>query len=157
MPHKFLFSATLSQDPEKLEKLKLFQPKLISTVVPQTQIINVHNEQQDIETDGKFIGKFTTPAELTEKYILTESHLKPLSLYALIKENNWKCFLCFANSIESVHRLSFVLQHLLGNDLKVEELSSSLSAAMRKSVLLKFANGKINGYYLLILHSRKWI
>nr|CAH7713421.1 unnamed protein product [Callosobruchus chinensis] len=32
-PQKLLFSATLTQDPEKLQKLSLFQPKLFTTVV----------------------------------------------------------------------------------------------------------------------------
>lgn len=32
-PHKLLFSATLSQDPEKLQQLGLFYPKLFTSVV----------------------------------------------------------------------------------------------------------------------------
>lgn len=32
-PHKLLFSATLSQDPEKLQSLRLFQPKLFTAIV----------------------------------------------------------------------------------------------------------------------------
>lgn len=32
-PHKLLFSATLSQDPEKLQSLRLFQPKLFTSIV----------------------------------------------------------------------------------------------------------------------------
>jgi ATP-dependent RNA helicase DDX51/DBP6 len=32
-PQKLLFSATLTQDPEKLQQLGLFQPKLFTSVV----------------------------------------------------------------------------------------------------------------------------
>jgi ATP-dependent RNA helicase DDX51/DBP6 len=36
-PQKLLFSATLTQDPEKLQKLGLFQPKLFTSVVGDEQ------------------------------------------------------------------------------------------------------------------------
>lgn len=102
-PHKLLFSATLSQDPEKLQNLRLFQPKLFTSV-----LTNPDGVQQKLlasqEVRGEFIGKYTTPAELTEKYCLTESKLKPLTLYSLIKENCWTKFLCFTNTAESSNR-----------------------------------------------------
>jgi hypothetical protein len=37
-PQKLLFSATLTQDPEKLQKLGLFQPKLFTSVVGDKQL-----------------------------------------------------------------------------------------------------------------------
>lgn len=108
-PHKLLFSATLSQDPEKLESLHLFQPKLFTAIVRQATKIseantNTKNNAVTAPSRGEFIGKFTTPAELTEKYCVTLPTLKPLTLYALIKENSWNRFLCFTNSGESAHR-----------------------------------------------------
>lgn len=104
-PHKLLFSATLSQDPEKLQNLRLFQPKLFTSIVkPFVQNENTHTIGETSERRGEFIGKFTTPAELTEKYCLTQAKIKPLTLYTLIKENNWNRFLCFTNSGESAHR-----------------------------------------------------
>jgi ATP-dependent RNA helicase DDX51/DBP6 len=36
-PQKLLFSATLTQDPEKLQQLGLFQPKLFTSVVGDDQ------------------------------------------------------------------------------------------------------------------------
>ncbi|XP_063701250.1 probable ATP-dependent RNA helicase Dbp73D [Culicoides brevitarsis] len=149
-PHKLLFSATLSQDPEKIQKFKLFHPKLFTTVI--------HKDSAEQETDengekltnnkekrGDFIGKYTTPANLVENYCLTETRLKPLSVYALLKENNWRRFLCFTNSTDASHRLSFVLQELFGDEMVIEELSSTLSLAARKNVLHKFASFKVNG------------
>jgi hypothetical protein len=37
-PQKLLFSATLTQDPEKLQQLGLFQPKLFTSVVGDDQL-----------------------------------------------------------------------------------------------------------------------
>lgn len=39
-PQKLLFSATLTQDPEKLQQLGLFQPKLFTSVVGDDQLEN---------------------------------------------------------------------------------------------------------------------
>ncbi|KAJ8928953.1 hypothetical protein NQ314_018405 [Rhamnusium bicolor] len=71
-PQKLLFSATLSQDPEKLQKLSLFQPKLFTSVNEDSDA-KIGREQFNTET---FIGKYTTPKELTEKYIVTPNELK---------------------------------------------------------------------------------
>ncbi|XP_031620511.1 probable ATP-dependent RNA helicase Dbp73D [Contarinia nasturtii] len=145
IPHKLLFSATLSQDPEKLQSLKLFSPKLFTSIVKPFETTGDIDESSDSRKRGEFIGKYTTPSELTEKYCLTEAKIKPLTLYTLLKENNWNRFLCFTNSGESAHRLSYVLQSLLGDDMKIEELSSSLTPSTRNAVLLKFQTGKVDG------------
>lgn len=146
-PHKLLFSATLSQDPEKLQSLRLFSPKLFTSIVKQFELTDdrIAGETDNLKVRGEFIGKYTTPYELTEKYCLTQANIKPLTLYTLLKENNWNRFLCFTNSGESAHRLSYVLQNLLGDDMKIEELSSSLTSSTRNSVLLKFQTGKVDG------------
>lgn len=151
-PHKLLFSATLSQDPEKLQNLRLFQPKLFTTVLalpvlqPKSDKVGEQAEQDVAETTNQFIGKYTTPAELTEQYCLTEVRLKPLTLYALAQEYNWKRFLCFTNSADTASRLAFVLQELFSNTpIKVEELSANLSAKVRSLRLMAFAGGQING------------
>lgn len=148
-PHKLLFSATLSQDPEKLQSLQLFQPKLFTAIVKRFE--RAENDEQETKTPnsgeqrGEFVGKFTTPAGLTEKICLTQAELKPLTLFSLIAENGWKRWLCFTNSGESAHRLAFVLQQLMGTESRVEELSSGLSPAVRNTVLIKFQLGQING------------
>lgn len=144
-PHKLLFSATLSQDPEKLQSLRLFVPKLFTSIVKPFESADSVGDSDNVRIRGEFIGKYTTPSELTEKYCLTEAKIKPLTLYSLLQENNWNKFLCFANSGESAHRLSYVLQSLLGDEKKIEELSSNLSPSTRNSVLLKFQTGKVDG------------
>lgn len=149
-PHKLLFSATLSQDPEKLQNLRLFQPKLFTTVQTLPTLLlksdNVEQSEQDVAQANQFVGKYTTPAELTEQYCLTEVRMKPLTLYVLAQQYNWKRFLCFTNSADTASRLAFVLQQLFqSSSMKVEELSANLSATVRSARLLAFARGQING------------
>ncbi|XP_075161453.1 putative ATP-dependent RNA helicase Dbp73D [Haematobia irritans] len=152
-PHKLLFSATLSQDPEKLQNMRLFQPKLFTSVLSNLEEMQTkfaeHVEKKALEArNGDFIGKYTTPAELTEKFCLTQSRLKPLTLYALIKENKWQKFLCFTNSVEAAGRLAFVLKSLFAKDedeIRIAELSSAKMQGGKKTFLEKFRKGQING------------
>ncbi|KAG5680105.1 hypothetical protein PVAND_009631 [Polypedilum vanderplanki] len=145
IPQKLLFSATLSQDPEKISTFNLFQPKLFTTTDNKEDLIKYQERKLQENQRGAFIGKYTTPAELKEFYTITEYKLKPLTLYALIKKNNWRKFLCFTNTIETSHRLSFVLQMLFGKELAIEELSSLLPVKIRQRMLQKFSNGEVNG------------
>lgn len=145
LPQKLLFSATLSQDPEKINVFNLFQPKLFTTSDNKEDLLKYQARKVQEEQRGNFIGKYTTPAELTELYCITEYKLKPLTLFGLIKKHNWRRFLCFTNTIESSHRLSFVLQTLFGTELVIEELSSLLPIKIRQKVLQKFSNGDVNG------------
>ncbi|KAI8126408.1 putative ATP-dependent RNA helicase Dbp73D [Lucilia cuprina] len=147
-PHKLLFSATLSQDPEKLQSLRLFQPKLFTSVLESLQELRQKYADAHAENElarGEFIGKYTTPAELTEKFCITEGRLKPLTLFSLIKQYQWTKFLCFTNSVESSGRLAFVLKQLCNKDLVIEELSASINVKERSNILGSFARGRING------------
>lgn len=116
-PQKLLFSATLSQDPEKLHKLGLFQPKLFTSII-EGEEKNVTNISEN------FIGKYTTPKELTEKYIITSLDLKPLVLYQFIKNENLSRTLVFTHSLENAHRLKVLLQNLFGEEGKIEEIKA---------------------------------
>lgn len=145
IPQKLLLSATLSQDPEKINIFNLFQPKLFTTSDNKEDLIKYQARKLQEEQRGNFIGKYTTPAELTELYCITEYKLKPLTLFGLIKKHNWRRFLCFTNTVESSHRLSFVLQTLLGKEFVIEELSSLLPMRVRQKVLQRFSNGEVNG------------
>ncbi|XP_062129440.1 probable ATP-dependent RNA helicase Dbp73D [Drosophila sulfurigaster albostrigata] len=150
-PHKLLFSATLSQDPEKLQNLRLFQPKLFTTVLTlptlQPKLENGEQTEQDVQQSAnQFIGKYTTPAELTELHCLTEMRYKPLTLYALVQQYGWKRFLCFTNSADTADRLGFVLSSLFKDtSIHVAELSSKMSVHNRKVRLSQFMRGGING------------
>ncbi|XP_002026759.2 probable ATP-dependent RNA helicase Dbp73D [Drosophila persimilis] len=149
VPHKLLFSATMSQDPEKLQNLRLFQPKLFTTVfalpVPRSEE-QADGDEETTPNTGHFAGKYTTPAELTEQFCVTELRIKPLTLFALVEKYQWKRFLCFTNSTETANRLAFVMGKLFSTGpTKVAELSGKLSALVRTKTLTDFARGRING------------
>lgn len=56
---KLLFSATLTQNPEKLQQLGLYQPRLFSTRLGHRGL------DDTVEVDGNLGGKYTFPVGLT--------------------------------------------------------------------------------------------
>ncbi|CAH1407095.1 unnamed protein product [Nezara viridula] len=131
-PQKLLFSATLSQDPELLKRLNLFQPILFSTVS--------QNNNSDKTED--YIGSFTTPSTLKEKYIIVEPTMKPLVLCELLKSTK-KNMLCFTKSAIDAHKLSKLLS-LMNPEIIVMEISSLLPADQREKILHDFSSGLVN-------------
>lgn len=131
-PHKLLFSATLSQDPEKLEQWSLFQPKLFSAAPTG----NFEYENQ--------IRQYTTPVELKEQIVVTSAENKPLVLYHFLVELKWDKILCFTNASETAHRLTVLLNNWGKDHIKVSELSSALDRSKRETVLKNFTNSEIN-------------
>ncbi|KAL1462642.1 hypothetical protein WDU94_014464 [Cyamophila willieti] len=110
-PQRLLFSATLSHDPEKLHQLSLFQPKLFTSIV-EGEHPTSESTTTDMNATSGFIGKFTTPAELVEKFTLCTTMTKPLVLYHLIKKHAMKGVLCFVNTTQGAHRLAKLLYHI---------------------------------------------
>lgn len=131
-PHKLLFSATLSQDPEKLEQWGLFQPKLFSAA-----------PLHDYEDEDQ-IRLYATPAELSEQMVACEAENKPLILYHFLVNQKWDKVLCFTNAAESAHRLAVLLNAWGRDQFKVADLSSALDRQTRESVLRKFTQSEIN-------------
>ncbi|PNF16380.1 hypothetical protein B7P43_G10504 [Cryptotermes secundus] len=99
---------------------------------------------KDEAVRGDFVGKFTTPAELSEYVCLVTPESKPLALYHIIASNSWQHVLVFVGSRKDAHRLSLLLSYLGQKSFKVAEISSSLSRPAREKVLAKFAAGKID-------------
>ncbi|XP_077867273.1 ATP-dependent RNA helicase DDX51-like, partial [Saccoglossus kowalevskii] len=95
---KLLFSATLSQNPEKLVRLNLFRPRLFTSVVKGTTTADTTGT-----SPGDFVGKFTTPAGLKELLIQCTPAEKPLMVLHLLKEFKLSQVLCFTNSVEATH------------------------------------------------------
>lgn len=135
-PQKLLFSATLSQDPEKLQKLSLFQPKLFTSIV--------ENSSQHSDPAAMFTGKYTTPKELTEKYIICSTELKPIVLYSFIMQEKLHKTIVFTDSVESAHRLAIFLQVLFKSERKVVEISSQLGTKPREVLINDFSRGVID-------------
>ncbi|KAM0736078.1 putative ATP-dependent RNA helicase Dbp73D [Formica fusca] len=138
---KLLFSATLSQDPEKLSWLGLFQPILFTTVVT--------DQDTDVNLDeiaGDFIGRYTSPGELTELAVECTAEYKPVALYQLLtRHNTISKTLVFTNSGHTAHRLALLMRSLLSErNVAVGELSAQLASKQRESVLGKFASAEIH-------------
>lgn len=131
-PHKLLFSATLSQDPEKLEQWGLFQPKLFSAA-----------GETNFEDEDK-IRIYATPEELVEQMVSCEAEHKPLVLYHFLVDQKWDKVLCFTNAAESAHRLTILLNTWGNGKFKAAELSSALDKTTRENVLKKFTSSEIN-------------
>lgn len=134
---KLLYSATLSQDPEKLHELSLFQPKLFTSVAKSKS----ENKVGGV-TENSIIEKYTTPEGLVEQYVVCVPSIKPLIVRYLIHMRNFKRVLCFTKTLESSHSLRLVLEHM--GDIRVREISSSLQPVQRKIILERFSSGKID-------------
>ncbi|KAF0768645.1 putative ATP-dependent RNA helicase Dbp73D [Aphis craccivora] len=147
---RLLFSATLTQDPEKLKFLKLFEPKLFTSIVKRK---NTQLPTDTLVTDepvrGDFVGKYTTPNELKEYMVLCPEENKPLTLYHLIRSKGLKRVICFVKSKIEVHRLTRLLCKLCEFDennspLRVNEISSDISQKVHSSYIKQFSDGKID-------------
>ncbi|KAM6906126.1 ATP-dependent RNA helicase DDX51 [Lycodopsis pacificus] len=131
---KLLFSATLTQNPEKLQQLGLHQPRLFSSI----------HSQSSSTTPGALTqtqGGFDFPQGLTEYYVPCTLSKKPLLILHFILRMKLSPVLCFTNSRETAHRL-YLLVHLFGG-VQAAEFSSRLSPAERKKTLKEFEQGKI--------------
>uniref|UniRef100_A0A673XLB7 ATP-dependent RNA helicase n=1 Tax=Salmo trutta TaxID=8032 RepID=A0A673XLB7_SALTR len=126
---KLLFSATLTQNPEKLQQLGLHQPRLFSSVHSQSM---TNPESQE---------RFNFPQGLTEYYVPCTLSKKPLLILHFILRLKFSPILCFTNSREATHRL-FLLVQLFGG-VQAAEFSSRLSPNDRKRTLKEFEQGKI--------------
>ncbi|KAK9293992.1 hypothetical protein QLX08_011237 [Tetragonisca angustula] len=138
---KLLFSATLSQDPEKLSRFRLFKPILFTSVLVTGKDDNVNLDKEV----GNFIGRYTSPEELKEEAVECEAEYKPIALYQLIIRNSIiSKILVFTNSGKAAHRLTILLQSFLSKkDIVVGELSAQFASKDREDVLTKFITEKI--------------
>ncbi|CAO2629025.1 ATP-dependent RNA helicase DDX51 [Lemmus lemmus] len=132
---KLLFSATLTQNPEKLQRLGLYQPRLFSTRLG-------HSGPKDtVEMDRNLGGKYTFPVGLTHHCVPCKLRSKPLIVLHLVLGMNFSRALCFTNSRENSHRL-FLLTQAFGG-VSVAEFSSRYGPGQRKKILKQFEQGKI--------------
>ncbi|ELW66972.1 ATP-dependent RNA helicase DDX51 [Tupaia chinensis] len=154
---KLLFSATLTQNPEKLQQLGLYQPRLFTTGLPQRS-----PGDAGADVDGSSGGKYAFPAGLSPLGALAlvlrkdfsriicftnsreNSHSlssKPLVALHLVLRKDFSRILCFTNSRENSHRL-FLLVRAFGG-VNAAEFSSRLGPGCRKRLLKQFEQGKI--------------
>ncbi|XP_037533461.1 ATP-dependent RNA helicase DDX51 [Nematolebias whitei] len=130
---KLLFSATLTQNPEKLQQLDLHQPRLFSSVHSSSNNTAMDSSQKQ--------DRFVFPQGLTEYFISCTMDKKPLLILHFILYMKLYPILCFTNSREAAHRL-YLLVNLFGG-VQSAEFSSRLSPGERKKTLKSFEQGKI--------------
>jgi len=143
---KLLFSATLSQNPEKLEQMNLFEPRLFTSVVQPKDICAAAaattNPAEQATAMGEFAGKYTTPAELKEVVVkVTGNSLnKPALLDHLIKSHKMKKALLFTKSSENAHTLAVLLKQY---GYSAKELYSKVPGK-RAQILNQFKRGAVD-------------
>lgn len=124
--HKMLFSATLTNNPQKLSSLHLNQPLFFCA----SQVYN-----------------YSMPDTLSQFQITCDdlSH-KPLVMAHLLGEHKLESSLCFVSSVDSAHRLCVLLQAMGGDG--IAEYSSNLAQDQREQMIADFNNKKLRLYEL---------
>ncbi|XP_074966858.1 ATP-dependent RNA helicase DDX51 isoform X2 [Phalacrocorax aristotelis] len=133
---KLLFSATLTQDPEKLQQLDLFQPLLFTSVYSEKKILG-----DGAETEQNTNKKYMLPEGLSQCYVPCDLNSKPLLLLHFMLTMKFTRVLCFTNSREVSHRLFLLVQAFGG--VAVAEFSSRLPPNERHRTIKEFEQGKI--------------
>ncbi|XP_068767138.1 ATP-dependent RNA helicase DDX51 [Struthio camelus] len=133
---KLLFSATLTQDPEKLQQLGLFQPRLFTSVYSEKKLL-----RDGAETEQDTEEKYTLPEGLSQCYVPCDLNSKPLLLLHFMLKMKFTRVLCFTNSKEASHRLFLLIQAFGG--VTVAEFSSRLPPNERHKTMKEFEQGKI--------------
>jgi len=127
---KLLFSATLSQDPERLEQLHLFEPRLFRCAV----------SPQDIVGGGAGGGALVLPPSLRQLQAHVEAADKPLAVSICLQRLGLASALVFTHSSEAVARLCLLLQQL-GHS--AAQLTSAVSGRKRRALLRKLEVGDL--------------
>jgi len=142
---KLLFSATLTQDPQKLARLGLDNPKHYDA-----NYLKKH--QSGSATEEAKAGKYFLPVGLRESMVECTAEQKPLVLLALLlderrqhkmvesSEQAADLTIVFTSSVDSTHRLARLLQLLwaaggYGLPSHVAEYSSSIDTKQRAAIL----------------------
>lgn len=144
---KMLFSATLTQDPQKLARLGLGNPKHYDANFLKRSV-RENDDDEAVDNDAR-AGRYSVPPGLTESMVECTADQKPLVLLALLlgdeKSRNLtnsgtSLSIVFTSSVDSTHRLARLLQLLweaggYGKSSAVVEFSSSISAKQRAAIL----------------------
>ena len=151
---KMLFSATLTQDPQKLARLGLGNPKHYDANFLKRSVRENDDDDEAVDNDAR-AGRYSVPPGLTESMFECTADQKPLVLLALLlgdeKSRNLtnsgnddadrvNLSIVFTSSVDSTHRLARLLQLLweaggYGKSSAVVEFSSSISAKQRAAIL----------------------
>lgn len=153
---KMLFSATLTQDPQKLARLGLGNPKHYDANFLKRSV-HENGGDEAVDDDARS-GRYSVPPGLTESMVECTADQKPLVLLALLlggeksqnltnigdddddADSRINLSIVFTSSVDSTHRLARLLQLLweaggYGLSSEVVEFSSSISSKQRAAIL----------------------
>ncbi|KAF0290335.1 putative ATP-dependent RNA helicase Dbp73D [Amphibalanus amphitrite] len=83
--------------------MSLFQPRLLVAGTAAAAVA----------LPGQFVGRFTTPAELSESFnVVAPQPLKPLLMHHLLRQPDWRRSLVLVNWNEVAHQLELPLSVL---------------------------------------------
>jgi len=135
---KFLVSATMTRDPQKLARLGLVHP------------LDLNVSQMKASSTGS--SSYTMPNSLVERTVECTAQQKPLVLLALLAEllfeRDETRVVIFTSNLDSTHRLARLLQlvwpyMMLENKGTVREFSSALSQQERSSLVTDCRRGEV--------------
>ncbi|XP_014785200.1 ATP-dependent RNA helicase DDX51 [Octopus bimaculoides] len=153
---KLLFSATLTDDSEKLQKVNLFQPRLFlasqnilkssnksgsESALPNTEEPGNDIKKQKNNVNGEQNIRFIIPESLKEEYLICNPSEKVIALLHLVLDRGFHSVVCFTNSVESTHRLCLLLKHI--DKFPVAEFSSRIKVNQKENILAAFSKGSI--------------
>lgn len=161
---KMLFSATLTQDPQKLAVLGLKNPKHFDA--NRIKRMAFAKEQQNGDNNGEVenikAGSYSVPEGLTERMVECTAEQKPMVLLALLLDTEQlhsdsagdgvkgvNLSIVFTSSVDSTHRLARLLQLLweaggYGPSSTIAEFSSSISAKQRAGILRRCRSSNVS-------------
>lgn len=107
--------------------MSLFQPRLLVAGTAAAAVA----------LPGQFVGRFTTPAELSESFnVVAPQPLKPLLMHHLLRQPDWRRSLVLVNWNEVAHQLELPLS-VLG--ARVTEFCGVVPACRRRRALAEMA------------------
>ncbi|KAL7552128.1 hypothetical protein ACHAWF_015333 [Thalassiosira exigua] len=153
---KMLFSATLTQDPQKLARLGLDNPKHYdANFLKRTSDLKKSADTEEKAEGDIRAGRYFVPEGLSEQMVECTAEQKPLVLLALLLDEQNKhvhpkslesdsgsvnLSIVFTSSVDSTHRLARLLQLLweaggFGQASDIVEFLSSISAKQCAAIL----------------------
>jgi ATP-dependent RNA helicase DDX51/DBP6 len=159
---KMIVSATLTQDPSKIERLQLHCPRFIA-VSAQDYRYKLPRELQEHK-----VGGFSPNSEMTNMQahvvsgifshlllrflfmkVMCEGAEKPLVLVALLNQLVNESTVVFTASVEATHRLWLMLDSFTELRNRAVEYSSHVSGVQRQASLSAFRNGQSKVWHTL--------
>ncbi|KAF0289113.1 putative ATP-dependent RNA helicase Dbp73D [Amphibalanus amphitrite] len=103
--------------------MSLFQPRLLV----------VGTAAAAVALPGQFVGRFTTPAELSESFnVVAPQPLKPLLMHHLLRQPDWRRSLVLVNWNEVAHQLELPLSVLGARTARIRRAGQAVKLMLER-------------------------